>query len=377
MPLPPMFAHLKETVMKFHLRCRCIAGLVVGWAAALPGAGFEVLAEETGSTPAQPGLVGQELIYETAPFAQCHASTIAETSAGLAAAWFGGTRERHDDVGIWTALRTGKGWSAPKQVADGVENGRDYPCWNPVLYQYKGGPLVLFYKVGPNPRTWWGKLMKSADGGKTWSKTKRLPDGILGPIKNKPVLLANGSLLCASSTEHEGWRVHLEWTPDFGETWRSTEAINDGIKFGAIQPTVLKQGKRLQILCRSKQGKIVQSWSDADGRSWSPLSATTLPNPNSGIDGTTLADGRSVLIYNHTGRGRSPLNVAVTGDGKKWNAALVLENQPGEYSYPAVIQTSDGLVHITYTYKRLRVKHVVLNPKKLQLQPITDGKWPE
>jgi predicted neuraminidase len=91
----------------------------------------------------------------------------------------------------------------------------------------------------------------------------------------------------------------------------------------------------------------------------------------------TLADGRHLLVYNHTPKGRSPLNVAVAGDKENWNAALVLESEPGEYSYPAVIQTSDGNVHISYTWKRQRVKHVVVDPAKLQQRPIVDGKWPE
>ena len=71
------------------------------------------------------------------------------------------------------------------------------------------------------------------------------------------------------------------------------------------------------------------------------------------------------------------LNVAVSSDGKTWKAALVLENQPGEFSYPAVIQTSDGLVHITYTWNRRRVKHVVVNPEKLVLQEMLNGRRPQ
>ena len=67
----------------------------------------------------------------------------------------------------------------------------------------------------------------------------------------------------------------------------------------------------------------------------------------------TLKDGRHLLIYNHTDRGRSPLNLALSKDGKSWEGALVLENDPGkEFSYPAIIQTSDGLVHMTYTWHR-------------------------
>ena len=95
------------------------------------------------------------------------------------------------------------------------------------------------------------------------------------------------------------------------------------------------------------------------------MRATVLPNPNSGTDAVTLEDGRHLLVYNHTPKGRTPLNVAVSDDGKAWKAGPVLEAEPGEYSYPAVIQASDGLVHVTYTWRRRRIKHVVLDPTKL------------
>jgi predicted neuraminidase len=229
-------------------------------------------------------------------------------------------------------------------------------------------------------------MTTSDDGGKTWRRPQRLPDGIAGPIKNKPVELPNGELLCPSSTEDKGWRVHFERTADLGKTWQRTEAINDGKEFSVIQPTVLfHPGGKLQALFRSRQGKIVESWSDDNGKTWSKLTATALPNPNSGIDGVTLKDGRHLLVYNHviTKAGkwgdRAPLNVAVSQDGKIWKAALVLEPGPpdAEYSYPAVIQTSDDMVHITYTWNRKKVKHVVIDPRKLSLRQMKDGLWPE
>jgi len=336
---------------------------------------------------AAPGLVKTEFIYETAPFPECHASTIAESKGTLVTAWFGGTKEKHPDVGIWVSrLESGK-WSTPVEVANGVESAeKRYPTWNPVLHQPKSGPLLLFYKVGPSPSTWWGMMMSSSDGGKTWTRPVRLPDGIAGPIKDKPVELANGELLCPSSTEDNGWRVHFERTSDQGKTWTRTEPINDGKDFGVIQPTVLfHKGGKLQALMRSRQGKVVESWSDDNGKTWSKLAATSLPNPNSGIDGVTLKDGRQLLVYNHvvTAAGkwgdRAPLNVAISEDGKTWKAALVLEPGPpeAEYSYPAVIQTNDGLVHITYTWNRKKVKHVVVDPRKLKLQEMKDGVWPK
>lgn len=315
----------------------------------------------------QPGLIEAEFIFEEAPFDQCHASTIASTGEGLVAAWFGGTREGRNDVGIWLSRTTDGGWTAPVEVADGVSpDGKRYPCWNPALFQAPDGPLLLFYKVGPSPRAWWGMLKRSTDAGRTWSDAARLPEGIAGPIKDKPVLLDDGRLLCGSSTEDAGWRVHMEWTGDLGKTWERTEPLNDGTSIGAIQPTILELGEgKLQILCRSRQGKIARALSDDGGRTWSEMTLTELPNPNSGIDAVTLADGRHLLVYNHTPGGRSPLNVAISPDGTTWTPALVLENTPGEYSYPAVIQAPDGRVHATYTWKRRRIKHVVLDPNKL------------
>lgn len=312
-------------------------------------------------------VVTNEFIYEKAPFPEVHASTIEEGSAGLVAAFFGGTEEKNKDVGIWVSRQIAEGWSPLGEVANGVQaNGEREPCWNPVLFQPKEGPLLLFFKVGPSPSEWWGELIVSHDGGKTWGERRRLPDGILGPIKNKPIQLADGTIVCPTSSEHDGWRVHVEFTKDLGKTWASTEALNDGKAFGAIQPTFFRHGgDKLQMLCRGTKQHVIEGWSEDGGKTWSELKPIDLPNPNSGIDGVTLKDGRHVLIYNHTPKGRSPLNLGLSADGKSWKSVLVLEDQPGEYSYPAVIQTKDGRVHITYTWKRQKVRHVVVDPAKL------------
>lgn len=335
----------------------------------------------------QPGRVAAEFIYESAPFPECHASTIVETGGTLVVAWFGGTHEKHPDVGIWLSRREAGRWTTPKQVANGEQYHEvdgavhRFPTWNPVLFQPAEGPLLLFYKVGPSPSTWWGMLTTSSDGGGTWNEPRRLPDGILGPIKNKPVQLAGGDLLCPSSTEStdklSAWRIHFERTSDLGRTWRRTKAVNDGGKFGAIQPSILSHGDgKLQAIGRTRQGKIFQTWSDDGGDHWQPLTATSLPNPNSGIDAVTLADGRHLVVYNHASAGRSPLNVAISGDGLDWQAALILEDAPGEYSYPAVIQTGDGLVHITYTWKRQRMRHVVVDPQAIEPRVLRDSQSP-
>ncbi len=328
---------------------------------------------------AEPGVISSEFIYDNAPFPQCHASTIAETPAGLVAAWFGGTGEGKSDVNIWSARLVDGKWTAPTSVADGVQSdGKRHPCWNPVLFQPKTGPLLLFYKVGPSPSKWWGMLRTSEDSGKTWSDARRLPEGILGPIKNKPVQLADGTILCPTSSEHDGWRVHFERSADGGKTWTATAPINDGKTIGAIQPSILfHPGGRLEAIGRTRQKQIFETWSADNGLSWGPMTLGVLPNPNSGIDAATLKDGRFLLVYNHTAGGRAILNVAVSDDGKTWQAALVLEKDAGkEFSYPAVIQSADGLIHITYTWHRTRVKHVVLDPAKLVLKPMANGQWP-
>ena len=186
----------------------------------------------------QPGWVKFEFIYETAPFPSCHASTIAETKSGLVAAWFGGTAEKNPDVGIWLSRQVEGRWTAPVEVANGLQSPeKRYPTWNPVLFQPRSGPLLLFFKVGPNPQEWWGERMTSTDDGRSWSKAVRLPEGILGPIKNKPVQLADGTILCPTSTEDpktDLWRVHFERTAAGGKTWRGTPPGNEGESSGGI-----------------------------------------------------------------------------------------------------------------------------------------------
>jgi len=348
-----------------------------------------LFAAHCGAAENQGAIVKSEFIFETAPFPSCHASTIVETKSGLVAAWFGGTAERNPDVCIYVSRCENGRWTEPMKVADGVGFATNrFPTWNPVLFEPKSGPLLLFYKVGPAPAAWWGMMTTSTDDGRTWSKPQRLPEGILGPIKNKPVQLSNGDILCGSSTEgNGGWRVHFERTSDFGKTWTATPPVNDGKEIEAIQPSILFfPGNRLEAVGRTRNDKVFQIWSDDSGKTWGEMTLLDLPNPNSGTDAVTLRDGRQLLVYNHnisTGsrnKGRSPLNVAVSNDGINWLAALVLEDDldaPNGFAYPAVIQTSDGLVHITYTWERKRIKHVVIDPAKLELRPMLNGEWPK
>ncbi len=336
-----------------------------------------------------PAYVKGELIYPLSnrPTPQCHASTIVETPGGLVIAFFAGTHEGAPDVGIRVSRSVNGKWTWPEEVANGIQNDTlRYPCWNPVLFQPKGGDLMLFYKVGPSPQLWWGMVMTSKDNGATWSAPEKIGKDtrighLLGPVKNKPVQLTDGTIICPTSIEYphksgeeQDWRVYFEISKDLGKTWQVVGPINDGVQFDAIQPSILfYPDGNLQVICRTRQNVLAESWSFDEGKTWSKMKATALPNPNSGTDAVTLADGRQLLVYNHSTnlgdepKGRNLLNVALSADGNKWTPVMTLENRPVEdgYAYPAVIQAHDGLVHITYTYNRRTVKHVVVDPAKL------------
>ncbi|MEM7317167.1 MAG: sialidase family protein [Planctomycetota bacterium] len=330
-----------------------------------------------------PGFVSEDFVFTEAEFPECHASSLCITPKGLVVAWFGGTEEKNKDVGIWVSHQdtASKAWSTPKEWANGIQTSElRYPCWNPVLFQTpEDGPTLLFFKVGPSPRSWWGEMMVSHDQGRSFGGRVQLPRTFDGPVRCKPILLDDGkTLLCGSSTEYDGWRVHFESVKlkDGVPTgdWRRIGPIHSGRKFAAIQPTFLRHSDgRLQVLCRTKQGVIATSSSSDNGRTWSQPEAADLPNPNSGIEVVTLKDGRHLLIYNHLDSGsgtwgrRGLLNLAISKDGQRWKKVGVLEKEEGkEFSYPAIVQSPDGLVHMTYTWKRQRIKHVVVDPAKIQ-----------
>jgi len=372
---------------------------LIGWSAFAVSALASVM---HGKAPSP--IMESEFIYQPGPYPQCHASTLAETPEGeLVAAWFGGTAESDPDVSIYVSRRENGRWTKSRKVADGeVGGGVRFPTWNPVLFQPRAGPLWLFYKVGPSPENWWGMVMRSSDGGRTWTEPRRLPPGVLGPIKNKPVELEDGTWISASSTEDpvRGWQVHIERSTDQGGSWSVIGPLNRTSIFNAIQPSILVHADgRLQLLCRSKEMRLLTAWSTDSGLTWSPMSASELHNPNSGSDAVTLADGTHLLVYNRREPSvvaeanpkfmalggsqpevadaaedwgaRCPLNVALSRDGIHWKMVLTLEDEsrPHGYAYPAVIQTRDGLVHVAYTWGRERIKHVSLDPAQLPPAP--------
>lgn len=300
---------------------------------------------------------------------RCHATTLLEVDPGLLLSFFGGEVNGPQD--LWTMRKGSHGWGPAERVTATL----DYTaaCWNPVLHKASDGAILLFYKQGSGCSQWQGKLLRSEDGGFRWSSPRALPAGFWGPIRNKPLQCADGSLLCPSSTELGDWRVHFERTPDDGLTWTTTGSIEQSESFNAIQPTLIPwTSRRLQALCRSRSGCIVETWSEDAGETWSPLERTQLPNPDSAIDATLLPDGRALLVYNPTSNNtgiqhacRSILAVAVSEDGVEWADVGELERggAKDEFSYPAVIVTDDGLVHVTYTagFGWLGMRHAVID----------------
>jgi predicted neuraminidase len=332
-----------------------------------------------------------EFIFEpgSTSFPESHASTIVALRNGeLMAAWFGGTKERAPDVAIWGSRRVAGKWSAPVEL----EREKGFPSWNPVLFHTKDGRLWLYYKVGPSPGEWAAGRMCSDDEGKTWSKGERLPAGLLGPIRAKPLVLDDGTIVSGTSFEaHETWAAWVERSTDNGESWAKIGPITispevdaatapaadpppgaPGWKapdkgprkhLGIIQPSIISLGgSHLRLYARSRTlaSKIAVADSMDNGVTWTKARFLDIPNNNSGIDVVKLKDGRVVMIYNDTTIGRTPLNLAVSTDGEHFRMFKTLEDAEGQYSYPAIIQAPNGDLEMTYTWQRKSIKYVHL-----------------
>jgi predicted neuraminidase len=305
-------------------------------------------------------------IFEKAPFPSCHASTLVEYERDkLLAAWFGGKDEGAKDVQIWGSWFNGDKWSAPEVL--GTEPGQ--PCWNPVLFQV-AGKLVLWYKAGPSPMTWTG-FVRTTEDGKTWSKPEMLPAGFYGPVRAKPLRLSDGTILAGTSVEsHRCWTPFVDRSTDGGKTWTRSNAFNVKDGHNQIQPTLFEGGYKGPViaLMRSRDPrKVCRSESRDGGKTFTPAEPIDLPNPSTGLDTVTTAAGDVFLVYNHTPMGRTPLSLARSVDnGKTWKKVHDLETEPGEYSYPAMIETQSGKLAITYTWRRTHIKAITVNPEKFR-----------
>ena len=297
-------------------------------------------------------------VFLEGPTPSCHAATIAALRDGSeVVAWFGGSREGADDVAIWCARRddVDASWSTPILGA----RARDVACWNPVLHETPDR-LLLFYKAGPSPQTWSGRVAVSTDGGRSWPDRSALPPGIIGPAKNKPLRLNDGRLLCPSSVEsHLAWGAWIEETDDLLGTWRKHGPIHlEGT--GIIQPALVAGDEvdHVVALCRTANaGRVARTESHDGGVTWTTPELINVPHNNSGLDATRLPNGRVALVANAVTSGRSPLHVLLSSDlGRTFDIDEVVSGEPGELSYPSVALAA-GAIRIVYTWQRERIAY--------------------
>lgn len=297
--------------------------------------------------------IQKEFIFiENTP--QCHASTLVQQGNVTIAAWFGGTREKHDDVQIYVSRRVAGTWSKPICVSTIEEIAH----WNPVLFD-NGNELLLFYKRGKTIQHWQTMLCRSTDGGVTWTEPMLLcvdDDGGRGPVKNKPLRLRDGSILAGASMEQGPWRAFTDRSVDNGYTWEKSDWIPlpDGVE--VIQPTIWQDDDGVHVLLRSRNGedeRRVYRSDSPDGIHWSMAYPLSIPHNNSGLDLTQTPHG-IVLCCNPVTHGRTPLCLLTSHDGIDFTNVCTLEDEPGEYSYPAVIWDGEKL-RGTYTWRRERI----------------------
>jgi len=371
-----------------------------------------------------------KLNEHTSPTFGCHATTSMHiknpdtNTLEVLVAWFGGSYEGAEDVGIWTARRdeeTGA-WTKPKLAAKKFRNkpyeGKNLkhnspynkpeperkggePHWNPVLFCAGAGEsdgdgaslgscekeIVLYFKLGWKIWFWETWEVRSRDGGNTWSEPKETvknDKGGRGPVKNKPIVLSDGTWLAPASLEgpmpgqkRKQWRAFADISIDLGKTWKPSSIILPSENgYGNIQPTVWEsEPGHAHMLLRSSRGRkgmwIWRSDSKDGGKTWTQSRKTKLPNNNSGLDVAYLPKSKVlVLAYNHVMNvdSRSPIRLAISKDnGENWELQVELDNEKGsvhnaghEYSYPSCVpwpakEYSEEGVSVTYTWHRRRV----------------------
>ncbi len=331
-----------------------------------------------GAARSRPVAIERQFVFESAPFPASHASTIVRLRDGsLLAAWFGGSGEGAADVAIWSSRRRFGRWSPPRELAREPQ----VATWNPVLFHTRDGRLWLYYKFGPNVGTWTGARRWSRDDGRTWSAVEHLPAGWYGPIRAKPLVLGDGTVVSGSSVEsYDSWAAWIERSVDGGRTFarigpivvprRFDRPLAAESRFGIIQPSVVaitRTHLRLYARPTLRIGRVCVSDSYDAGRTWTPAHPIGVVNPNAAIDAVMLRDGRTVLAFDDSATARSPLAVAVSADGEHFTRFATLDSGPGEYSYPAMIVDRDGGLDITYTWRRQRIRFAHIRLRDIPL----------
>ncbi len=278
-------------------------------------------------------------------------------------AWFGGTKEGTDDVGILYARRVDGMWTTPVML----ERTHNEAHWNPVLFRMPNGKIYLFYKVGRTISSWRTFYRISENEGETFGGELELVKGDIGgrgPVKNKPILLSDGTVLAPASyepdknieAEQQDWKCFVDHTSDNGKTWTRTDFVSKPDELSVIQPTLWEsEAGAVHMMTRSNGKRIYRSDSKDYGKTWCKLYPTELPNNNSGIDCVQISSGVLALVYNPvtgTWGARTPLQVICSKDnGKSWGDPLILQDGLGEFSYPSVIYDR-GRLCICYTDNR-------------------------
>lgn len=308
-----------------------------------------------------------------------HASSVLRLeSGGVLVAFFGGEHEGAPDVAVWLAVRSSSGvWARPRRVAKVADEAH----WNPVLFREPGagpGSVTMHFKVGDDIPTWRTYVTRSANGGASWSKPVELVAGDVGGrgcVRTKPLVAADGTLLCGASTEAGRWVAFVDASTDGGRTWHRTPdfQVADGDDAGLIQPSLWLGPSPMVVhaLMRSDVGAAYRASSLDGGQTWGMATRTKLPNNNSGLDVARLNGGILVAAYNPvTGNwgARYPLRLSISiDDGHSWQYSWDIETEPGEYSYPALVPWPRGRgFDLTYTHHRTKVVFASMSLSELR-----------
>jgi len=318
------------------------------------------------------GCLHEQIHVPSKRFPSSHCSSIVELPGGdLLTCWYAGEDEARPDVALVTS-RKAKGdnkWTPPQIIAKTPNK----PEGNGILFMMPDGVLWVIYGTmhgkldgPPGPGVRWEtcdvRCRTSRDEGRTWSDIRILRKDLGMVVRNKPIVLANGEVIFGVENKDNHSRFWI--TADQGKTWQISQSVAGVIN---EQPTLIQRrdGSLLAYLRPGGvQGNIAWTESKDHGRTWSKAKCTKLPNPYAAIDMVRLRDGRIALAFNNSSKDRTPLTVALSeDDGKTWPFKRNLIQEPGEFSYPAIIQDSKGMLHVTYTHKRKWIGHFQFSPE--------------
>jgi len=321
----------------------------------------------------------ENFVNQAQPGVMCHVSSIAAVGNNrLICTWYAGSGEAAPDVALYHAFyeEKTKTWSEPQVLLDRHQASTELRRWvrklgNAVVLNDNRGRLWLFYATMLGG---WStaslNYKESQDGGRTWSDSHKL---ILSPffnlttnVKNNGVSLSRGAYLLPVYQEflRKFSQVVLFRSDQLVPSYEIRKMTHAG---QALQPVLIPQDEtNLLAFFRNAAGGgksfILKAKSSDVGRTWSRLIDTSLPNPNSGFDMVRLPDGALLGVINHAFQERSDLTLVLSRDGgRHWKTLKVLEKAPGkEYSYPFLLRRG-STYHLTYTFERARIKHVVFN----------------